>query len=312
MLLLKRGATAQRLHERQQLLTAVRGFFATRGVLEVTTPSLSLYASADPNVPSIGLAGNDGFLRTSPESALKQLVAEGVGDVYEIGPAFRLAELGHLHQPEFTLLEWYRQGFDHHRLMDELQALLEVVGGPDSIQRLSYSDLFERVCGIAMNTASDADLVRLIDSDTVDEADSDDNALLHQLIYMQRLEPTLAAAGAVFLYDYPRALRCYARIDPDSGLAQRFELIVNGIEVANGYHEIIDEQEQRQCFERENGYRRRRGLLPVAMDEAWLAALRRGLPPCAGVAVGMERLQLVLGRHQCIDEVVSFAFQRGG
>ena len=303
------SATLSALRERQAMLTSTRTFFRERGVLEVTTPVLSRYASADPHVPSMKIHGQAHFLRTSPESALKRLLCAGAGDVFEIGPAFRAHELGALHQPEFTLLEWYRLGFNHHSLMDEVASLMAALGSTRTFTRLSYEDLFAEVCGESFIEMHPEQLAALAAPFVDSVCPTQSSADLHNLIYLHRLEPALKSRGAVFLHDYPPALRCYARLNAARSTAERFELIIDGLEIANGYHEIVSVDEQRACFDSENERRAENGLDPVIPDGDWLAALSTGLPPCAGVAVGVERLQMALSEYRDINQTISFSYE---
>lgn len=258
---------------------------------EVTTPVLVPAAAPEPTIESLAVPGADAWLRTSPEAALKGLLAAGSGDVFEIGPAFRAGESGRVHRVEFTLVEWYRTGFDHHRLMDDVAALLRALGYTAPITRLSYAALWRRCLPGDPHTATNAELAALAGT----AAGQDDRAALYDRIYVEALEPELARSGAVLLHDYPEALRAYARLGGGAPpVAERFELVIEGLEIANGYHEIIDPAEQRACFEAENRLRAVRGQAAVPADERWLAALGQGLPPCAGVALGLERLQLAL------------------
>lgn len=263
----------------------------------MTTGVLAATAAPEPTIESVRVAGagEARWLRTSPEAALKSLLAAGSGDIFEIGPVFRANEHGRAHRVEFTLLEWYRTGFDHHRLMAEVEALLGVLGHHAPVQRLSYTALWRTCLPGDPHTASDSELADLARAAGAPN-DGEDRAALLDRLYVAVLEPELARAGTVLLYDYPAALRAYARLSGDvPPVAQRFELVIDGLEIANGYHEVTDAAEQRACFEAENALRRGRGLAPVVPDPGWLAALEAGLPPCAGVALGIERLLMALG-----------------
>jgi lysyl-tRNA synthetase class 2 len=309
------SAALSDLRARAAALARIREFFAAAGVLEVTTPVVVARASAEPALASIPV-GRDGdaWLRTSPEAAMKRLLASGSGDIYQIGPAFRADERGRLHLPEFTLLEWYRVGFDHVRLMDEVEALLRALGWTRAVQRLSCRELCVRALGLDPHTVTTAELAACVRALPVALAPGDDadRALLFDALHGAVLEPALRTAGAVLLHGYPQELRAYARLSPAAPpVAERFELIVDGIEIANGYHEIVDPDEQAACFAQENAVRARRGLPPIAPDAAWLDALRHGLPACAGVALGIERLLLALGRVESVAAATAFAHECG-
>ncbi len=301
-------ASRAALERRAALTGTLRTFLRDRGVLEVQTPVLGGVASVEPTLVSLAVSGAGGarYLRTSPESALKRLLAAGSGDVFEIGPVFRGAESGSRHLTEFTLLEWYRTGWDHHRLMDEVEALLAACGLARPLRRMSYAELFAAVCGgdpHALDTAQLAERVAAL-SWRPDARDREDRALLFDAINAHLLEPALRELGAVLLYDFPREQRAYARLAGSPLRASRFELFVDGIEIANGYHEIVDADEQAACFAAENALRARRGLPVVTPDAAWLAALVNGLPPCAGIALGIERLLLAMAGG---DDIGAFA-----
>lgn len=281
------------------MFSCIRGYFDASGAVEVRTPVIAAHATSEPTLRNLEIARDDGprFLRTSPEAALKGLLAAGAGDLYELGPVFRAEEAGRLHREEFTLLEWYRVGIDHHRLMDDVVGLLSACGYRGTPSRLTYKALFETVYGSDPHIIDTAELQALVRAGGLapPAETSDDRAFLFDALYALGLEQQLAGQGAVLLHDFPAELRAYARLQTTPPYAaERFELVIDGVELANGYHEIIDAAEQAACFERENALRVRRGLGPVAIDERWLAALARGLPACAGVALGIERLLMIL------------------
>ena len=324
------AATLETLRLRARLLAAIRDFFAARGVLEVDTPVLSRAASTDLQLHSFtthytGPEAPDGaplFLHTSPEFPMKRLLAAGSGPIYQIGKVFRNDECGRWHNPEFTLLEWYRTDFDHHALMDEVEALvtslLDSGLKATASERVSYRALFLRHAGIDPHSASAADLrecarahgVGDVPGLTLDEHDAWLDLLLTHIV-TPRMEPQ----RLYFVYDYPASQAALARIRPPSpghsyALAERFELFINGIELANGFHELGDSAEQRHRFERDNARRQAQGLPPMPLDEYLLAALAHGLPPCAGVALGIDRLLMIATAANNISEVIAFPFER--
>ncbi|MCZ6893383.1 MAG: EF-P lysine aminoacylase EpmA [Gammaproteobacteria bacterium] len=295
------SVTVERLRYRARLIAQMRDYFDASGACEVTTPVLSRFATSEPALDSLALectpVPGRRYLRTSPESAMKRLLAAGSGDIYQIGPVFRGGEAGRFHLPEFTMLEWYRRSFDHRQLMDDVEALLHSLGLNRPINRVSYAELWARHIGGDPHTITTARLADIANgkSTRLSPEDREDRSLLFDCIYVHRLEPALAVDGAVFLFDYPLELRAYARVSARGPrIAERFELIVDGTEIANGYHEITDVEEQRRCFEQDNALRMRRGRPKMNVDEDWLAALADGLPACAGVALGIERLIMVL------------------
>lgn len=314
------GLPLARLAARARTLETLRGFFASRGVLEVDTPLLSCHASTEPTLTNLVVDLPDsragrGYLRTSPESAMKRLLAAGSGDIYQLGPVFRGDEHGRRHLREFTLLEWYRVGFDHRQLMDDVLALLRAVGYAAPVTRLAYGELFAEHFGVSPHGLDSAALAALVAAQgmTLAAEEHADRALLFDCLYATVLEPALATRGAVLLYDYPCELRAYARLGPQSPpVAERFELVIDGLELANGYHEITDADEQAACFAAENALRARRGLPEIAPDTRWLDALRAGMPRAAGVALGVERLLMVLAGVAHIDQVAAFADELPG
>lgn len=309
-----------KLELRARLYAAIRAFFAARGVLEVETPILSAAANTDPNVQSfvthftgpVGGGGGARYLRTSPEFALKRLLAAGVGDCYELGRVFRDGEVGRRHNPEFSMLEWYRVGWDHHRLIDETVALLRValalVGRSVLVERFSYRDLFRAKLGLDPFDATEAELRAALAPLRVDPSGLDRDDWL-DLIFGHRLQPVLARDRLTVVFDFPAGQCALAKIRPgDPPLAERFEVLLGPLELANGYHELTDAAEQRARFLRDNARRRARGLAELPLDEPLLAALGQGLPDCAGVALGVDRLLLAMRGAEDLREVLAFPF----
>ena len=326
------AARLECLRLRAAVLAEIRAFFRARGVWEVETPLLYSASASDPHLASLHAAyhgpgappgGRRLWLQTSPELAMKRLLAAGSGPVYQICKAFRDGESGPLHNPEFTLLEWYRPGMDHHALMDEVVALLEhlfsALGqelGP--CQRLSYAEAFRRHAGIDPHRADAAQLRACFLDQAGDIAagvDPADGDAWLDLILTHLVEPHLGLEGPSFLYDYPASQAALARIRPgdqpgEPPVAERFELYLEGMEIANGYHELTSPREQRLRWERDRRRRRRLGLPDVPPDRHLLAALSHGLPECAGVALGVDRLLMVLSGAEHIDEVLAFPLSR--
>ena len=275
-------------------------------MLEVETALARPYTVTEPHQQSFQLAGPAGeslteplFLQTSPEYAMKQLLAGGSGDIYQICKAFRFGEQGLQHSPEFTMLEWYRLGFDHHRLMDELAELMQQVVGPRAIQKLTWRDAFIRYADIDPVSAGLDQLVNRVSSSLASQSVSGPEPLRRlalDLLLIEQIEPALGRDCFTFMYDYPADQAALARVSDDPWpVAHRFELYVDGVELANGFHELADGHEQRRRFEQENHQRRVNGDVEVALDESLLAVLDE-LPDCSGVAVGVDRLlQLITG-----------------
>jgi len=314
------------LHLRARVLAQIRAFFTARGVLEVETPTLSRAAVSDLHLGSLScrLTGPGGehtlYLRTSPEYAMKRLLAAGSGAIYEIARAFRDGEAGRHHNPEFTLLEWYRPRFDHHRLMDEVEELLAEILGTPKAERLTCGELFETRLGLDPHASSVRELRRAAAGAAGQAgmgeipADLDRDALLDFLLGVV-LEPELGRGRPTFLHDFPASMAALARIRPGRGegeppVAERFEVYVGGVELANGFHELTDAAEQRRRFEADLARRRQRGLPEVPMDEHLLAALEAGLPPCAGVALGVDRLVMLAAGARSLEEVLAFPIDR--
>jgi lysyl-tRNA synthetase class 2 len=309
-------ATFETLRVRAGTLASIRSFFAERGVLEVDTPALSAAAVTDLHLHSVvcrldAVGRSARYLQTSPEYAMKRLLAAGSGPIYQICKVFRDGERGRRHNPEFTMLEWYRPGWDHHRLMDEVDELLQTVLGVEAGERVSYADAFRRHAAVDPHATSDAELrsrVAALGVSGVAELDRDD---LLNLLLSHTVEARLGVGRPTFLFDYPASQAALARIRPgDPPLAERFEVFIDGIELANGFHELADPGEQRRRFEADLGERRRRGLPEVAVDERLLAALAAGLPDCAGVALGVDRLVMLRIGTRDIADVIAFPIER--
>jgi elongation factor P--(R)-beta-lysine ligase len=290
------------LKGRAALLAAAREFFAERGVLEVETPVLSAAAVSDPQIESLttrvaGIAAPL-YLCTSPEYAMKRLLAAGSGDIYQICRVFRDAERGRWHNPEFTLLEWYRLGFDDAALMSEVEALIGSLLAPhrklEPAERLSYSAALQRHAGVDAHHASERDLTEAARSHgIVCQADLDRDAKLDLLMGLV-VGPRLGTERPCFICDYPASQAALARLKPGSPpVAARFELYLDGVELANGFHELAASVEQRARFVQDLRLRRARGQVQPPLDERLLAALAAGLPDCAGVALGLDRLAAI-------------------
>ena len=316
-------ATRAQLAARARLLAAIRSFFAERGVLEVETPVLSQAATTAPHLHSFvtrldGVAGAPVplYLQTSPEFAMKRLLAAGSGPIYQLCKVFRNGERGPRHNPEFTLLEWYRPGWALESLMDEVEALLRRLleaRCPDAIERVSYRELFVRHAGIDAVTADAGalrDCLRGYGHAPVEGLDPDDPDPWRDLLLTHVIEPRLTGR-ALFVYDYPASQAALARLNPaDPRVAERFELFVDGVELANGFRELTNADEQRRRFEAELAARARAGLPPVPVDQRLLAALEAGLPECSGVAVGVDRLLMLASGASDLASVLAFPVER--
>lgn len=314
------------LRLRAELLQRIRAFFAARGVLEVETPALSTTATTAPHLASFATPyagpgpqhGRTLYLHTSPEFPMKRLLAAGSGCIYQIARVFRDGEAGRRHNPEFTLLEWYRVGFDHHRLMDEVTELvMTLLAGRLTLrasERLTYREIFQRYLSLDPHRTSVAELtvcaahhaVPIPPGMPTDEIDP-----WLDLLLTQGIEPHLGRGRLTFVYDYPASQAALARLRPgDPPVGERFELYLNGLEVANGFRELGDAAEQRRRFVQENAARRALGLPSMPIDEYLLDALEAGLPDCAGVALGFDRLVMLAAGRDSIQEVIAFPLER--
>jgi lysyl-tRNA synthetase class 2 len=329
------------LVERAALLRRAREFFAARGVLEVDTPLLVNAPVSDVHVhsarvrlaePAPGAPPPPLFLHTSPEYAMKRLLAAGSGDIYQICHVVRGLERGRLHNPEFTLIEWYRAGFTLASLMDEVEALVRTLLGTAAAshasERLSYRDAFLRELGLDPLSASEEALARAAQplgfhrapqrprdgrgaGGTTSGTSAAGREEWLELLMASLVGPRLGRNALTFVHSYPAPQAALARLDPaEPRVAERFELYCEGIELANGFHELAAADEQRARFERDNAARGRLGLPLAAPDERLLAALAAGLPDCAGVALGFDRtLMLALGAAH-IEQVLPFPTAR--
>ena len=320
------STTLEILKLRARMLARTREFFAAREVLEVETPILSSAATTDPNLASLATrytgprfaTGLALYLHTSPEFAMKRLLADRVGAVYQICKVVRDGEAGRLHNPEFTLLEWYRVGFDYQRLMDEVAELVSYVMAPrlasGAPEKLSYRDAFRRYADIDPHAASIngfADCASRHGITIPASMPRDDLDPWRDLLLTHVVEPQLGRGGMTFLYDYPASQAALARVRGENPpLGERFELYIEGIEIANGFHELGDADEQRRRFENDITRRQAHGLPAVPMDERLLAALRNGLPECSGVALGFDRLVMLATGAKSLEEVLAFSIER--
>lgn len=362
---MQKAHALDRLHQRAALLNAMRGFFAERGVMEVQPPCLGPAAMA-PELASVATDATDEqgralYLQTSPESAMKQLLAAGSGDIFYLGPAWRGGEHGRWHAIEFTLLEWYRIGYDHYALMHELAELVEccrkavthpnqghILDSLDSLEGhaengatsrphrsaagreygeqvegrlsparrelelLSYQQAFLDLVGVDPLSASREQLLAAVRRAAIglhEESHGSGHSYLEgdqllDLLLSHVISPQLGQGRLTFLTGFPASQAALARVDEaDPRTAQRFELFMAGLEIANGYHELTDATAQRRRFEQEREARRAAGLAVHDLDEGLLAALESGVPQCAGVAVGVDRLLAVMLGAQSLAEV---------
>ena len=296
------------VRERARVYAQIRAFFDQRGCLEVDTPSLMRHSNPDANIESLAVDQGDRFdyLQTSPEFAMKRLLAAGSGSIFQICHAFRGGERGRLHHAEFSLLEWYRVDYDYRQLMDEIELLITSLSLKYcEFSRIRYSDLFLQYADVDIERVT-LDSLREVCAARVPGTDVSQMDFDQCLDLLLAVEISPSLSGYLFVYDYPLSQASLARRRPGTQVAERFELFYDGIELANGFSELTDAAEQRERFERENRMRAERGLARYQLDETLLAALEAGLPECAGVAVGLDRLLMVLLGLDSIEQVLTF------
>ena len=304
------------------MLKSIRAFFDARDVLEVETPLLSAFSTTDPNLQSFStsFSGTTLHLNTSPEYDMKRLLAAHGEPIYQVCKAFRDEELGPNHQPEFTMLEWYRPGFDMFQLMDEVELLVQslvkqLLDSAQPVQRMSYAQVFERHAGIDPHRVTAKQCQQCARDNNIEQPVGLENDVDEWLDWLltQLVLPAMPPGEFSFIYDYPQSQCALARLridDEDRQVAARFELFYGEYEIANGFHELQDAKEQRSRFEQENTSRIKKGLKPSCIDENLLAALDYGLPDCSGVALGIDRLLMLLTKSHEIERVLAFGIAR--
>ncbi|MCS0444588.1 elongation factor P--(R)-beta-lysine ligase [Vibrio diabolicus] len=312
-------ASIDQLRQRATLIASIRQFFADRQVMEVDTPAMSHATVTDIHLHTfqtefVGPGYADGsklFFMTSPEFHMKRLLAAGSGCIYQINKAFRNEENGRYHNPEFTMLEWYRVGFDHHKLMDEMDDLLQLVLKCGAAQRMTYQQAFIDVLGVCPLEGSMTELktaASKLGLSDIAEPEEDRDTLL-QLLFSVGVEHKIGQDVPAFVYDFPASQAALAKINPqDHRVADRFEVYFKGIELANGFHELDNPKEQLARFEQDNAKRLDMGLKPQPIDYHLIFALEAGLPDCAGVALGIDRLIMLALGCDHIDQVTAFPF----
>ncbi|HEY2462974.1 MAG TPA: EF-P lysine aminoacylase EpmA [Steroidobacteraceae bacterium] len=309
-------ASAAALRQRAGMLKTARAFFEHRGVMEVETPVLSAAAVSDPQIESLatqilGLQGPR-YLCPSPEYAMKRLLAAGSGDIYQICKVFRDAESGRWHNPEFTMIEWYRVGFDDAALMSEVEALIRALLAPSrtlgAAERLSYADALRRHAGVDAFDSTEDELLETARRHGIHcDAPLDRDAKLDLLMGLV-VGPRLGRGNPCFVCDYPASQAALARLKPGMPrVAARFELYLDGLELANGFHELAQPEEQRARFTRDLSLRGTRGQAQPPLDENFLAALKSGLPDCAGVALGFDRLVAISLQADKLADAMAFS-----
>jgi lysyl-tRNA synthetase class 2 len=307
------SAQIETLRQRSQLIKQIRHFFDERGYLEVETPILSRFGITDVYIQQFKTQAfsQPYYLQTSPEYPMKRLLAAGSGPIYQLARVFRLDELGRWHNPEFTLLEWYQLGVDHHELMNEMDVFLQTLLDCPPLVKMTYQQAFEQVLGFNPHEVSVAYLKQVLKQHDLDQVLSEEDDFdQHLFLLMSHLvEPSFAPyPHPVALYDFPISQAALAKIEHQRAL--RFEIYFQGIELANGFYELDDPKEQALRFARDQAERIRRGLDAAVIDEYLLAALQAGLPSCSGVALGIDRLLAIALKAPQIAEILAFSFDR--
>lgn len=317
------SATIERLQARAKILQQIREFFAQRNVMEVDTPLLAHGGTTDPYIESFttcfqaiesSQTTDKLYLQTSPEFAMKRLLAAGSGSIYQIGKSFRNGEVGRHHNPEFTMLEWYRLNFDLSQMIAEVIELISPVLAIKKVEYFTYEAVFTRYCDLNPHIASSAEILtcaKHFELYPVKGVADDDRDNWLQLLMTHVVEPRLDKAKITVIYDYPLAQAALAKIRyTDQPVAERFEVYVNGLELANGYHELTDFAEQQRRFKQDAEQRSLLKRGAVTPDEYYLAALKHGLPDCSGVALGVDRLVMLALNCKEIAEIYSFSYDR--
>lgn len=302
---------------RAETYIKIRQFMAERNIMEVETPVLSHATATDMQLNSFrseysSPQSNSGkilYLQTSPEYAMKRLLASGTGAIYQISRVFRNEEQGKYHNPEFTMLEWYQPGYGHHQLMQELEILLNLFA-MNHCEKISYGEIFLEHTGLDPHTCDTNELKSMAQqhglSSTIEE-----RSVLLDFIFSDKITSTLGDTRPLFVYDYPACQSALAKLSNTTPkVAERFELFINGMEIANGFHELTDADEQLARFEQDLTLRKKENRPDLPIDHLFLDALKQGLPDCAGVAVGIDRLLMVMTGINDICEVLGFPIER--
>lgn len=310
------SASIDNLLKRAKIIRKIRQFFSDRGVLEVETPVLSEFGVTDLHLSTFstefiapqGEQSKTLWLNTSPEYHMKRLLAAGSGAIFQLCKVFRNEEAGRRHNPEFTMLEWYRPHFDMYRLINEVDDLLQQILDCEPAESLSYQFAFQEYVGLDPLSASKAELANKAKEHHLMDADQQDRDTLLQFLFSSVVEAQIGKERPVAIYHFPATQAALAQLSSeDHRVAERFEFYYKGIELANGFHELTDSNEQRIRFEQDNRLREKMGLPQRAIDHRFLAALHAGVPNCSGVALGVDRLIMLALSEDSIDRVISFA-----
>ncbi|OBY51896.1 elongation factor P--(R)-beta-lysine ligase [Aggregatibacter aphrophilus] len=309
-------ASVKNLLTRAKLLAEIRRFFTDRGLLEVETPVLSEFGVTDVHLATFstefispfGEQSKTLWLSTSPEYHMKRLLAAGSGPIFQIGKVFRNEEAGNRHNPEFTMLEWYRPHFDMYRLINEVDDLLQQILECPPAESMSYQFAFQQYVGLDPLSADLSELVEKAEKHQLMGAENESRDTLLQFLFSTVVEPQIGQEAPVVVYHFPASQAALAQISSeDLRVAERFEFYYKGLELANGFHELSDAREQLRRFQQDNLQREKMGLPVRVIDTRLLAALQAGIPNCSGVALGVDRVLMIAMGTESIKEVISFA-----
>lgn len=310
-------ATIQALQTRAKILKNIRDFFEQRNVLEIETPLIAKFGVTDPHINAIPVLLHDTaqyYLQTSPEYCMKRLLAAGSGAIYQLTKAFRGGDVGSLHNPEFTMLEWYRPGFDHFQLMAEVDELLQLILNSEAAKIVTYRELFQQYLKIDPHVVTNQQILNIINEqdfskEFIQQATIDDWL---QVLFAYYIEPKLVGKAPWIVYNYPASQAALAKLqqDGDIKVAARFEVYMQGLELANGYYELTDPQQQLARFKQDQIIRKQLNKPYMASDDRLLAALKAGLPECAGIALGVDRLIMLAVNTTNIQDVIAFPINR--
>jgi lysyl-tRNA synthetase class 2 len=309
-------ADKQLIELRAETYTKIRQFMAERNIMEVETPVLSHATVTDVQLDSFrsdysspqAASARTLYLQTSPEYAMKRLLASGTGAIYQISRVFRNEEQGKLHNPEFTILEWYQPDYDHQQLMQELEMFLNLFA-MSHCEKTSYAEIFIQHTGLDPHTCDTNELIKLAQQYGLSSVLEERSAVL-DFIFSYKITPLSGNTMPLFVYDYPACQCALAKLsDSSPKVAERFELFINGMEIANGFHELADAEEQLARFEQDLALRKKEKRPELAIDYLFLDALKQGLPDCAGVAVGIDRLLMAMTGSKDIRDVLTFPIE---
>ncbi len=311
--------------KRAEIIRKIRQFFVDRNVLEVETPALSQGTVTDVHLDAFNChydffrdssnqQSKNLYLQTSPEFHMKRLLAAGYDSIFQIAKAYRHEEFGQHHNPEFTLLEWYRLGFDHFQLMDEVSQLLKLVLGCTQTVSITYQNIFIKEVGLDPLIASREELLAIINRYNKIESwliKEKNNDILLQFIFSEIIEPVIDKNIPCFVYNFPKSQASLAKIcSEDNRVSQRFECYYQGLELANGFNELTDSKQQLLRFQEDNKQRKVLGNIEKPIEHYFISALEHGLPRCSGVALGIDRLVMIALNKKEIKEVISFSIDR--